>query len=111
MNWDWAAAKSWTWLSNKIKNCLSAYTSPESKYWASWNGFWWRSNTNWTWVPYVLDIAKLLNATWGKWYSPKIDDIKIYTSKKVLDLSLAKDVKRNTKAYNTQEVSKKKVVL
>jgi len=111
MNWDGDAVKSWTGLSNKIKNCLSAYTSPNSKYWASWDWFGWRSWDTAERVPYVLDIAKLLDATWGKWYSPKIEDIKIYTSRKAPDLSIAKDVKRNTKAYNSQEVSKKKVVL
>lgn len=111
MNWDGDAAKSWTGLSNKIKNCLSAYTSPESKYWASWNWFWWRSWDTTERVPYVLDIAKLLDATWGKWYSPSLWQIKVQAFKPTIDLSIGKDVKRKKKVFNTQEVSKKKVVL
>ena len=111
MNWDADAAKKGSALSNKIKNCLSAYTSPTSKYWASWNGYWGRSGSTWDWVPYTLDVAKLLNATWGKWYTPSVENIKIHTFKPTIDLSIGKDIKRSTKALNTQEVSKKKVVL
>lgn len=111
-NWDWDAAKAWGKVSNNIKNCMSSYTSPDDSYWASWNWYGWRSSgTIAKWVPFTVDVAKLLDATWGKWYSPKNPDINVKTYNPKIDLSIGKDINRKKKAFNTQEVKKKKVVL
>ena len=111
-NWDWDAAKTWGKVSNKIKNCMSDYTSPNDSYWASWSWYGWRSSgTIAKWVPFTVDVAKLLDATWGKWYSPKNPDINVKTYNPKIDLSIGKDINRKKKVFNTQEVKKKKVVL
>lgn len=111
-NWDWDAAKAWGKVSNKIKNCMSDYTSPNDSYWASWDWYGWRSSgTTAKWVPFTVDVAKLLDATWGKWYSPKNPDINVKTYNPKIDLSIGKDINRKKKVFNTQEVKKKKVVL
>ena len=111
-NWDWDAAKAWGKVSNKIKNCMSNYTSPNDSYWASWSWYGWRSSgTIAKWVPFTVDVAKLLDATWGKWYSPKNPDINVKTYNPKIDLSIGKDINRKKKVFNTQEVKKKKVVL
>ena len=109
MNW-WDTSK-WKATSSKLKNMMSKYTSPNSPYWASWNWYGGRSWDTAERIPYTLDIAKLLDATGGKWYTPSLWQVKIHTFKPTIDLSVGKDVKRWKKAFNTQEVSKKKVVL
>lgn len=109
MNW-WDTSK-WKATSSKLKNMMSKYTSPNSPYWASWNWYGGRSWDTAERIPYTLDIAKLLDATGGKWYTPSLWQVKIHTFKPTIDLSIGKDVKRGKKVYNTQEVKKKKVVL
>ena len=111
MNWDWDAAKAGSNLSKYLKNVMSKYTSPTSKAWASWNWYWGRWDTTWDFVPYTLDIAKLLDATWGKGYSPKDVEINIRKFQPTVDFSIGKDEKRWKKVFNTQKVDKKKVVL
>lgn len=113
MNWDWESAKKGWSASAKFKSALAVTSKLSNWYWTSWNWYWWRtdSSNNAKWVPYKLDIAKLLSATWWKWYSPKKVEIDIRTYKPTVDLSIGKDVKRTKTVQKTQEVKKSKVVL
>ena len=113
INWDWDAAKQWGGTSSKFKSALAVTTKLKNWAWTSGNGYGWRTSTTSTakWVPYTLNIAKLLDSTWGKGYSPKNPEINIRTYKPTIDLSIGKDVTRTTKAPKTQELKKKKVVL
>lgn len=112
---DVEAVKSWSSLSSKAKAVLSSTSSTGKGSWygSSYNWYWGRkSTTNWVkWIPYTLDIAKLLSKTWGKWYSPKNAEVNIKTFKPTVDLSINKDVSRWKKHLTTQKVSKSKVVL
>ena len=113
INWDWDAAKKWGGTSSKFKSALAVTTKLKNWAWTSGNGYGWRTSSTSTakWVPYTLNIAKLLDSTWGKGYSPKNPEINIRTYKPTIDLSIGKDVTRTTKAPKTQELKKKKVVL
>ena len=113
MSWDWESAKKGWSASAKFKSALAVTSKLSNWYWTSWNWYWWRkdSSNNAKWVPYKLDIAKLLSATWWKWYSPKNVEIDIRTYKPTVDLSIGKDVKRTKTVQKTQEVKKSKVVL
>ena len=113
MSWDWESAKKGWSASVKFKSALAVTSKLSNWYWTSWNWYWWRtdSSNNAKWVPYKLDIAKLLSATWWKWYSPKKVEIDIRTYKPTVDLSIGKDVKRTKTVQKTQEVKKSKVVL
>lgn len=113
MSWDWESAKKGWSTSAKFKSALAVTSKLSNWYWTSWNWYWWRtdSSNNAKWVPYKLDIAKLLSATWWKWYSPKKVEIDIRTYKPTVDLSIGKDVKRTKTVQKTQEVKKSKVVL
>lgn len=113
MAWDWEAAKKWSGTSSKFKSALAVTSKLKNGAGASSNWYWWRTNSSSTikWVPYTLDIAKLLNSTWGKGYSPKQTEINIRIYKPTVDLSIWKDVSRSKTVQKTQAEKKSKVVL
>ena len=113
MNWNWESAKKGWSASAKFKSALAVTSKLKNWAWTSWSWYWGRtdSSSSAKWVPYKIDIAKLLDATWWKGYSPKQTDINIRTFKPTVDLSIWKDIGRWKKIQKTQEVKKSKVVL
>ena len=108
---EMAGSKSWrsaaVRVSTRAKNLLWKLWS--AAWWSStsWSVWWWKKY-NYNFVPVKLDWAKLLKATWGKWYTPITSSAAIKAYKAHADFSAPKDVNRKVKTTKTQTISSKK---
>lgn len=108
---EMAGSKSWRSAAVRVS------TRAKNLLWKLWSAAWWSSTSwsvwgwkkyNYNFVPVKLDWAKLLKATWGKWYTPITSSAAINTYKAHADFGTPKDINRKIKTKWTQTVSTKK---
>lgn len=101
-------SKSWRSKSIKISGMAKDLLWKLGK--STWNGDWvgWWKQYNYNIVPVKLDWAKLIKATWGKWYTPKTASAAFEWYRPHVSFEIWKDINRNVKTTKTQTVSTSK---
>lgn len=101
-------SKSWRSSSVKISWMAKNLLASLGKSTGTWNWVWGWKSYNYNIVPVKLDWAKLIKATWGKWYTPKTATAAFESYTPHVDFSVAKDINRQVKWPTTQQISNKK---